>query len=236
MIRVYGERSSGTNYLTHLLEKNFNIKVENFDNIGELVNMDISLIKYWKHEVPINKPNKDIIDIFIIRKLEPWLVSFYNNQWNLEPQSDFKRFLTTSLKPLTLNSDKNIKRNTLEIQFDKLTNEIVNKSDNGKTIFNLRYYKFNKILNYINKNSKCSIVQLDYIQTDENCKIFLESLNSKYNLVENLNFQNIYKYKGYGDIKKSNDKMNIDKYKLLINSKSNKNIETKINNLTFLIK
>lgn len=236
MIRVYGERNSGTNYLTQLLENNFNIKVENYDDIGELVNMDISLIKDWKHEVPINKPNKDIIDIFIIRKLEPWLVSFYNNQWNLEPQRNFKTFLTTSLKPLTLNSDKNIKRKPLEIQFDKLTNVIVNKSDNGKTIFNLRYYKFNKILDYINKNSKCSIVQLDYIQTEENCNKFLENLNSKYNLVESLNFQNIYKYKGYGDIYKKTNKMNIDKYKLLINSKSNKNIETKINNLTFLIK
>ena len=93
LFKIYGERNSGTTFLTNLLEINkFLVNVHDVKNYK-----GYTIITCWKHGIPINlaKTKDDcVVDIFIFRDLHSWLISMFHNQYHLEKIHDFKRFLS----------------------------------------------------------------------------------------------------------------------------------------------
>lgn len=83
LFKIYGERNSGTNYLTRLLQNNFGIQYVFEDHLD----LNTSICYYWKHGFPdysFNEVNEEVINVFIIRDLRKWLVSMYHNPYCLD--------------------------------------------------------------------------------------------------------------------------------------------------------
>tara|TARA_Y100000389_G_scaffold186465_1_gene206847 strand:- start:4878 stop:5210 length:333 start_codon:yes stop_codon:yes gene_type:complete len=93
----------------------------------------------------------NILFVFIIRDLEPWLKSMYKTPYHLKINRDKNKFLTTNLLPQDKRLDNNV---------HYYPNEI------NKTILELRYYKINLYRNIIKKLSNAVIINLDYVQKD----------------------------------------------------------------------
>lgn len=161
--KINGERNSGTNFLKKLLEINFG---GSFEQIIE------GNVKYfWKHGVPSNLIKKrypGIVDIFIVRELNPWLISMFKNPYHLKKFNNFDKFLVKK----QLSDEKRF--------IDFRTKKPINIDDNNKTIFEIRYYKFKKIFEYLENNNDVIIINLECLQNDILCKRFLEKLQEEY--------------------------------------------------------
>lgn len=220
IFKINGERNSGTNFLEQLIFKNFkNVFVQHIEN---------NICYFWKHGVPnsiIKQKDELVIDIFIFRELNKWLVSMYKNPYHLIKFKNFTNFLTN-------------KQMSNEILLKNEINMPLNYDDNGKDIFEIRYYKYNKILEYYNKNNNVILVNLDFLKDNNNCEIFLNKINEMYNIVNNIkDWEFINKHSKLDkNIKESTYDININNYNAIINYKKNINIENQINNLTFIIK
>jgi phage shock protein PspC (stress-responsive transcriptional regulator) len=217
LFKVSGERNSGTHFLEEILRKNkFPTHVNEYNG---------NIAKLWKHGIPIedNKLLDDkVIDIFIFRELGEWLTSMYYNVYNLKtPPGDFNNFLT-------------LKQEATEIELDFKTNKVVNEDDNNKTIFEIRYYKFKKIMEYRKNNKSIILVNLKFLQNKKNMSDFLQQLNDKYmnNSIDNNYITEIPHTKDFScSINRKYD-VEIDDYKDIINTHKNEEIETFINNIT----
>lgn len=164
--KINGERNSGTNFLRKLLEYNFG---------GSYEHEIQGRVKYfWKHGVPSNLIRKKfpkIVDIFIVRELNPWLVSMFKNPYSLKRFKNFKNFLRE-------------KQKSNETRFlDFRTKKPINIDDNGKTIFDIRYYKLQKMFEYLDNNNNVIIINLECLQNDILCKRFLEKLQEEFGFV-----------------------------------------------------
>ena len=83
LFKIYGERNSGTNFLTRLLKTNFG---ENFV-FEDHLDLNTIICYYWKHGYPdqsLNLISDRIITIFIVRDLRKWLVSMFHNPYCLD--------------------------------------------------------------------------------------------------------------------------------------------------------
>jgi hypothetical protein len=139
-----------------------------------------------------------------------------------------------------INDFKSFLLNKQEIHHNstgKYINEtIINKDDYNKTIFQIRYYKFKKIKEYCKNNENIILVNLDYLQNDENCIHFLKEINDKYKL-NKTDFSLITKHtKNSKLIKNTEYSTNYQDYQDIIDSQKNIEIENEINNLTYFIK
>ena len=89
LFKINGERNSGTNFLDRLLRINdFPTYVHEYKN---------NICYYWKHGIPdetIKNKNERVIDIFIFRNLNSWLVSFWKNPYHLKSINEYENFLT----------------------------------------------------------------------------------------------------------------------------------------------
>ena len=112
----------------------------------------------------------------------------------------------------------------------------MNEDDNGKTIFQIREYKFNKIMEYKKKNKDVILVNLSFIQNQKNLSKFLDFLSNKYLSGKKMNnYQYDIKHtKNNSNTQNTKYNININEYKSIINSKKNNKIENFINNLTFI--
>lgn len=174
--RIYGERNSGTNYMKQLLLKHFPIEVINPQYIK--VN-NVTYVSDWKHETPSPKKTH-FIDVLMIRKLVPWLVSFYKKQWQLTKKKKFLDFLTQLLEPSKIRN---------EMMYNH-RDKYVNYRDENLSIFALRYLKWNELHSYFLRNQNVILVQLDALQSSEDtCKLLLKSINDRYKLVPPEYFQ-----------------------------------------------
>ena len=81
MYKVYGERNSGTNFITQLLKINFDITLSQNE---------------WKHAIPTSKT--DSIDFIIVRELPHWLSSMYVSPYHMTRRDNFTSFLTLPQK------------------------------------------------------------------------------------------------------------------------------------------
>ena len=219
LFKINGERNCGTNFLYAILKKN------NFPTCDQKINKNI--VYYWKHGIPTNdykELDEKVVDLFIFRNLEEWLISFSNNNYHLTRHNNFKDFLT--LQQIS----------TETVLLDYRTNEYLNKDDNDKTIFQIREYKFNKIMEYRKNNKDVILVNLSFIQNDKNLSHFLDFLSEKYipELKVNNYICDIKHTKINTDIKNRNYNIDINKYQDIINSNKNEEIENFINNLTFI--
>ena len=224
LFKINGERNSGTNFLKKLLKRNF-------ENINLYDSKEDSKFMYnWKHAIPndnIKKLDKRVIDIFIFRNLDDWLVSMYKNPYHLKRFNNFESFLKEKQKTLE------IKKQLL----DKITNKLFCIDDDGKTIFEIRYYKFKGIMNYVMKNKDIILVNLSFLQNKNKCLKFLRSLKKKFQLKKNGNFAvNIPHTKNRKNDKNRNYNININLYKNIINKNKNNIVENYIDNLTLMIK
>lgn len=222
--KIWGERNSGTIYLQNLIAENFK-----YFFIHDIIN---NYYYYWKHGIPCNSIKKyfnqeKIIDIFIFRNLDDWLISMYNNQYHLKYIDDFENFLIT-------------KQMSSENTFlDFRTKKIINYDDNNKTIFEIRNYKIKSIIKYFENNSDVILVNLNYLQqSEENVITFLNAINKKFNLeIDENNYITKFKHTKNNSYEQNRKyELDINKFKKIIDLNSDKSIEEFINNLKFIIK
>lgn len=228
IFKVYGERNSGTTFLTKLLRTNF-------ENIQTLDNIYITPkeVYSWKHSPPNNhlKQNKkDVVDFIIFRELNDWLISMFKNPYHLCfdcPEKDFEKFLTKKQKAETIKNSKWI---------DVESKEPLNIYDDNKTIFEIRYFKYLKTMKYFKENKNVVLINLSYLQNNDNCEIFINEIQKKYNLPV-IGSQLILKHTKYNTFEKNRKyDIDIEKYDKIIQEKKHERIEKEINNLNFIIK
>jgi len=223
IFKINGERNSGTNFLEELFKKN-HLKTY----VDERKN---NIIYHWKHGIPHNsvkkigyKDNKieRVVDIFIFRKLNSWLVSMFYNPYELKRIDNFHDFLTMPQQILPSE------------MLDFRTMKIFNADDEGKTIFDIRYYKYYNIMEYKKINRYVVLVSLEYIQDEKNCNTFLNELKKKYYL-ENERFVTYVRThsKSYKREKNTKYEINPEDYKNIIDKYKNLAVENHINNLKF---
>lgn len=223
--KIYGERNSGTNFLKSLMEKNFPKSTYGRWDGNKVIN---NKYYFWKHGPPRNylkgnKENKLVTKIFIVRNLEKWLVSMFHNPYHVKRMNNFESFL---LKKIEIENRDEV----------YLNNKFINNDDINKTIFELRYYKYQKIKEYCDNNENIVLVNLDYIQNDENCIQFLKEINNRYKL-NKTKFSTIEKHsKNSKNMKNVEYKTNYKDYQTTIDLYKNVEIENEINNLTYYIK
>ena len=137
------------------------------------------LIFSWKHGYPkdyLKLINDRVVNIFIIRSLDEWLISMFHNPHTLALPDDinFKDFLTYENIPLGCAVPKR--------GFVLTNGKLQNISDFRKDIFEIRYEKLKSYIEFNYKYKDVVFVKLDYIRDKENCRTFLEHLNIKYDL------------------------------------------------------
>lgn len=220
VFKINGERNSGTNFLTQILKMN---KFPTYDQT-----VKGKRVYHWKHGVPSNdykELDKDVIDLFVFRSLDDWLISMFKNPYELVNvfNDDFGYFLNLSQKSSE--------------HWKSPTNEILNKDDNGKTIFQIRYYKFKKIIEYSRRNKNVIFLNLKFIQNETNLSDFLDFLSNTYipKLKVDKYMLNIKHTKNKSNEKNRVYSVDIHKYRDIIDSKKDEDIETFINNLTFTL-
>jgi hypothetical protein len=223
LFKINGERNSGTNCLEVLFKLNFgkqSVYVQHNEQ---------NTMYYWKHGLPCNTiKSKDdtVIDIFIIRNLEPWLMSMFNNPYHLVSFDNFNDFLTNYQK-------------SNETYFkDFRTNNALNADDNNKTIFDIRYYKLKHIFDYYQNNDNVIIVNLDIIQDEPKCHAFLQDINNKYNINNLTKYILRTRHTRTGKYDK-NTTYNIDiellpNYKTIINKYIDHEVENKIQDIKLI--
>lgn len=181
----------------------------------------------WKHGKPndvLKKLAKRVVNIFIIRPLDSWLISMSKNQYYLEPEKCcFECFLSKERK------------STNEL-YNPIRTRSVNYDDNGKTIFEIRYSKIKSYFEYKNKHDNIVFVNLEYLQNTKNCEKFLRALNLKYglNMKTFISEFPVHTKTGSKNIKNREYNFKIGpKSRAIIDRFKNDKIEDWVNNLTF---
>ncbi len=221
LFKIWGERNSGTTFLSELL------KINNFSVYTQFIENNICY--YWKHDIPdsnVKKLDNRVIDIFIFRNLNEWLPSMWQNPYHLKKVNNFNDFLI---------SKRLVEEEGL---YNYRDNKILNSDDQNKTIFEIRYYKFNKIYEYRKLNKDVIFINLNYLQNEDTAFIFLSTINKEYDLNNNNNFiTSISNHTKINNIKVKNRfyDINIDDYKDTINLYKSQEIEEYIENLKFEI-
>ncbi len=158
-IKIFGERNSGTNFLTHLIRKNIKgINIFSFHDKGGTG---------WKHGFPRIELFKELdstLFIFIIRDLNSWIKSMYFNPYHYKKPNNINDFLTEKLKILEVSEDHDVN---------------IYKSEQ-QNIINLRIAKIKNYLNFYENVNNALFINLEDLQNDN--KKFLEFLRTKYNL------------------------------------------------------
>ena len=231
LFKIYGERNSGTTYLERLLRIN---------NFPVYVHTELDGVNsFWKHGVPrteaknrknipehlpelTNKINEPVtvIDIFIFRNLEDWLISTFKQPYHLIRMHNFSDFLT-------------LPQHSAETKLvDFQTKECLNADDNGKTIFEIRSFKFQAIMKYASAQDNIIFLNMTYLQN--NTLEFLNMLNNDFTKMPHPKFiVELEHTKVPGEIIKNRSyDVNIADYANIIDNYSDNEIESFIRNLT----
>ena len=158
-IKIFGERNSGTNFIERLIEKNcLNINVFSSYYRGGTG---------WKHGFPnikyFNKLDNTLF-IFVIRDLELWLKSMYNQPYHYKRPQNIRDFINNNL-----------------IMEDKRLDHDVNVNPNEKqNILQLRYSKMQKYIDFCDLVRHFVFINLEDIQIKP--KKFINFLNLNYQI------------------------------------------------------
>ena len=158
-IKIFGERNSGTHFISMLIQKNIK---------------DINICSHWmkggtgwKHGFPRIELFKEIestLFIFIIRDLEPWVKSMYFNPYHYKSPNNINDFLTKKLEITDIRKEHDVNKYKSEQQ----------------DIINLRISKIKSYLNFYENVNNVVFVNLEDLQIDN--KKFLIFLKNVYNL------------------------------------------------------
>jgi len=222
---VNGERNSGTTFLAELLRKH---GLTVFDGLCVY-----KLQLAWKHDFPgpeLKLVGENVVNFFIVRKLENWLITTHNKPHHLGTfGKPFPNFLTEKQTLCTHWTEaKSIK-----------TNKQVNHYDENKTIFEIRYEKLKAYLRYFNENKNVVIVSLEYLQDENNCKHFLREISNKYGFEFSTIVGSVDKHVKTGEIGVKNVRYETKITQVeeaIINSHKDKELEKFVNTLTFVMK
>ena len=207
-IKIFGERNTGTNYVEQLVKKNLDCKVYKFDPNNNPSG--------WKHGVPkidFFNPNNTLF-IVIERNLESWLNSMYHRPYHMIKPKTFEDFISQPIK--TKMSDKYIC-------------DYIKKNEEGKSIFDIRYWKhseFQKLTNY-----NAVFINLSYLQ--KNSGLFINTIVKEFGIKRKGIFQDITHHSKSNSVKSRNG--NYKKYKLDVEKHKNsinQDIENEIESLT----
>jgi hypothetical protein len=158
-VKIYGERNSGTRFLTQLIKRNV-----------EFINLDKPEYNGgtgWKHGFPRMRyynNTDEVLFIFIIRDLEPWILSMFNNPYHYIRPQTIEEFVSGNLTIKEPRKDHDVNICKVEKQ----------------NIIKLRYIKIKRYLRFYNNVKNAIFINLKDVQ-DNNAK-FLEFLNTKYKL------------------------------------------------------
>jgi hypothetical protein len=233
LFKVWGERNSGTTYMRELLTVNFPNQ-----NLEYNVDYKNNVFYYFLHGIPCpsikfrgktttryNNGTEYVVDIIMVRSLEKWLISMFNNQYEMEPIPSFDLFLTSKLHNDKVNRP---------VDFKTMMNRHI--VDEGKTIFELRYFMYKKHIEYLMTNDNVILVSLDYVQDNDNCLKFLKDLNSTFNLNKTEFITTLPHTKSKSNEKNKEYDIDITKYKDVIDRFKDVDIENAINILEYTIK
>ena len=222
---VNGERNSGTTFLAELLRKH---GLSVFDGVCVY-----KLHMAWKHDFPgpeLKLVGKNVVNFFIVRKLENWLITTHNKPHSLGTfGKPFPNFLTEKQTLCTHWTE------TICIKTNKQTNHF----DENKTIFEIRYEKLKAYLRYFNENKNVVIVSLEYLQDENNCKHFLREISNKYGFEFSTIVGSVDEHVKTGDsgIKNTVYQTKITEVEeAIINSHKDRDLEKFVNTLTFVMK
>ena len=210
---IFGERNSGTNFVTKLVKQNLGLNPI-FDQKHKLV---------LKEDI-----NPNYLTICMVRNLNDWGISMYKHPYHIWNRHTWIRSEYISVYDFL---NQKIKNNP-----DDPSPYDINLS-NKHSLVEARYLKYQSYKNLENR----ILVSLAFLQSsDENKKIFIEAISSKYNLPKN-DFDPIKIYQGGHGPKhrKTGNKYVHDIHHTLdmsLLTHYNKEIEEEINNLTFEIK
>lgn len=221
LFKINGERNSGTNFVKSILFLNgFPV----FDNLRKN-----GIVFHWKHGVPNDDAkclDERVVDIFVFRELNSWLCSMFHNNYHLEDMDSFEDFITLPQKA------------SKEKVIDYSTRKPFNSDDEGRTIFELREYKFQKICEYRDRNRDVIFVNLEFIQNEKNMEEFLSVLRDNY--IPDISKKFILKMPhtktSKSAVKNRKYDVDISQFTDIIRAKSNESIEKYINGLTYEIK
>ena len=158
-IKIFGERNSGTNFLEQLVRRNIiDINVCSSFYIGS----------GWKHGFPrielFNEVNETLF-IFIIRDLESWLISMYNNPYSFICPDNISAFISEKLCINDLRMDHDVH---------------TNKEEQQPNIISLRYAKIKSYERFFDKVPNAIFINLQDLQ--ENNDKFLNFIRDTYSL------------------------------------------------------
>ena len=186
----------------------------------------------WKHGRPrdyLKLLNDRVVNIFILRSLDEWLISMFHNPHNMSIPEDlcFKDFLIYETIPIAyVNTDRAV----------FLTNgKIQNHTEYRKDIFEIRYEKIKSYLSFNSRHSDVVFVKLDYIRDKDNCYHFLNELNKTYDLgMTNIISEITYNVKtGKPGKKREYDTIIDEETRKIIERLRNDKVEDWIEDLTF---
>jgi hypothetical protein len=205
-IKIFGERNSGTNFITQLLTQN----VKGIELCSGIYNGGTG----WKHGAPklnLFKNIKNTLFIFIIRDLEPWLKSMYVSPYHFIKSNTIDSFLNNKLK----------------ISEERPNHDVnINQHESNKTIFELRYYKITKMAEAFAKVDNAIIINLEDLQADGG-ETFIKEIRTRYSMDVATNFIPITTHTKTNEINKHTRDINIDihKYDQVIRRQKNYSIE-----------
>ena len=156
----------------------------------------------------------------------------YNNPYYLKLDKNTTSFRDFLTKKQELSGEDDVPVNYINKQ-------VLNHTDEGKTIFEIRYQKLDKYLRFFEENDDVVIVNLSYLQDKKNCTHFINSINKKYGFNMTRIWNAIPTHTKTKEINKQNRVYNTkidDTIRSIINQSQNEDIENRIKNLTFEMK
>ena len=178
---IYGERCSGTNFLLHAIEENFNLTFSN----------DYS----WKHffghySFEKNEKEDETLFIGIIRHPIEWLDSFHKKMHHVPKKNKI------NIMTFLFNEFYSVNEHSNEIMEDRhfLTKE------RYKNIFELRKVKNNYLIKEMPTLVK-NYLLIRYEDLRDNYDVVLKFIQKKFNLIQkNTIFKKIDSYKGNNEL------------------------------------
>lgn len=212
IIKIYGERNSGTNFIERLCKRN-------------LIHCEVLSGNYnggsgWKHGRPRLKLFdsqflREVVFICVIRNLPDWLNSMYNRPYHILKRRTFTDFITKR----TIPDDSRKKHDIHRFSWEK-----------RKNLLQLRYYKYQKYKELFNKVPKVVLVNLDFVQKNKGAD-FINAISKRFGIKKKQNFVPIDNH-----TKTHNKEQNAKyrKFRIIDRAKKyiNYSLESEINNLT----